>query len=74
LIVLFPTLLSSDLLNVSGLEKKQFWSKFYTAGLALILYIVLIPMFGGVGAALATLIFFTFELVVKSWYVYKFVK
>jgi O-antigen/teichoic acid export membrane protein len=74
LIVLFPTLLSSDLLNVSGLEKKQFWSKFYTAGLALILYIVLIPMFGGVGAAFATLIFFTFELVVKSWYVYKFVK
>lgn len=74
LIVLFPALLSSDLLNVSGLEKKQFWSKLWTAGLALILYIVLIPMFGGVGAAMATLTFFTFELVIKSWYVYKFVK
>jgi O-antigen/teichoic acid export membrane protein len=74
LIVLFPTLLSSDLLNVSGLEKKQFWSKLWTAGLALILYIVLIPMFGSVGAASATLIFFTFELVVKSWYVYRWVE
>jgi O-antigen/teichoic acid export membrane protein len=74
LIVLYPTLLSSDLLNVSGLEKKQFWSKFYTAVLALILYIVLIPMFGGVGAALATLCFFTFELVVKSWYVWRWVE
>jgi O-antigen/teichoic acid export membrane protein len=73
LIVLFPTLLSSDLLNISGLEKKQFWSKLWTAGLALILYIVLIPMFGSVGAATATLIFFTFELVVKSWYVYRWV-
>jgi O-antigen/teichoic acid export membrane protein len=74
LIVLFPTLLSSDLLNVSGLEKKQFWSKLWTAGLALVLYIVLIPMFGSVGAATATLIFFTFELVVKSWYVYRWLR
>jgi O-antigen/teichoic acid export membrane protein len=72
LVVLFPTLLSSDLLNVSGLEKKQFWSKFWTAGLALVLYIVLIPIYGGVGAAFATLIFFTFELVVKTWYVYRY--
>jgi O-antigen/teichoic acid export membrane protein len=71
LIVLFPALLSSDLLNVSGLEKKQFWSKLWTAILAIILYLVLIPTLGGVGAALATLCFFTFELVVKSWYVYK---
>jgi O-antigen/teichoic acid export membrane protein len=74
LIVLFPTLLSSDLLNVSGLEKKQFWSKFYTAGLALVLYIVLIPMYGGVGAALATLCFFSFELLLKSWYVWRWVE
>jgi O-antigen/teichoic acid export membrane protein len=74
LIILFPTLLSSDLLNVSGLEKKQFWSKLWTAILAIILYLVLIPMFGGVGAALATLCFFGFELTLKTWYVWRWVE
>ncbi len=74
LIVLFPTLLSSDLLNVSGLEKKQFWSKLWTAIVAIVCYLIFIPWFGGVGAAAATLLFFTFELLVKTWYVYKYVE
>ena len=74
LIVLFPTLLSSDLLNVSGLENQQFWSKLVTCVLAIILYIYCIPIFGVTGSAVATVIYFGFEAICKSWFVYKYVK
>ena len=74
IMILFPTLLSSDLLNISGNEKKQFWSKIITAIVAIISYIILIPMFGIWGAGYATIIFFVLECVVKGYFVWKYVK
>jgi O-antigen/teichoic acid export membrane protein len=72
--ILFPTMLSNDLLNLSGLEKKQFWSKVITGIVAIIGYLVLIPMFGIWGAGYATIIFFAVECCVKGYFVWKYVK
>ncbi len=72
--IIFPTLLSSDLLNLSGLEKKQFWSKVITGVVAIISYLTLIPLFGIWGAGYATIIFFAIECIVKGYLVWKYVK
>ena len=72
--ILFPTLLSSDLLNLSGMERKQFWSKVITGLVALIGYITLIPKYGIWGAGYTTIIFFAVECVVKGYFVWRFVK
>jgi O-antigen/teichoic acid export membrane protein len=72
--MLFPTMLSNDLLNLSGLEKKQFWSKVITGMVAIIGYLVLIPMYGIWGAGYATIIFFAVECCVKGYFVWKYVK
>jgi O-antigen/teichoic acid export membrane protein len=72
--ILFPTMLSNDLLNLSGLEKKQFWSKVITGIVAIVGYLILIPMFGIWGAGYATIIFFAVECCVKGYFVWKYVK
>jgi O-antigen/teichoic acid export membrane protein len=74
IIILFPTMLSNDLLNLSGLEKKQFWSKIVTGVVAIISYILLIPTFGIWGAGYATIIFFAVECSVKGYFVWKYVR
>jgi O-antigen/teichoic acid export membrane protein len=72
--ILFPTMLSNDLLNLSGLEKKQFWSKVITGIVAIIAYLILIPMFGIWGAGYATVLFFVVECFVKGYFVWKYVR
>jgi O-antigen/teichoic acid export membrane protein len=72
--ILFPTMLSNDLLNLSGLEKKQFWSKVITGIVAIVAYLILIPMFGIWGAGYATIIFFAVECCVKGYFVWKYVR
>jgi O-antigen/teichoic acid export membrane protein len=72
--ILFPTMLSNDLLNLSGLEKKQFWSKVITGIVAIIGYLILIPIFGIWGAGYATIIFFAVECCTKGYFVWKYVK
>ncbi len=72
--ILFPTLLSSDLLNLSGMERKQFWSKVITGLVAIIGYLILIPKYGIWGAGYATIIFFSVECVVKGYFVWRYVK
>ena len=74
LILLFPVILANDLINLSGLEKMQLWSKVITAIFVILAYIVLIPTYGPAGAILATIGGFVVELVVKGWIVFRYVK
>lgn len=65
LIFICPMLIAKDTTIFLGYEKIDLLTTLLTAILAVTLYIILIPLYGGTGAALATIFSYLFDLLIK---------
>jgi len=74
LAIVFPTSFLTNLLIFSDGEKTEFFGILFVAVVSLIGYAICIPLFGAVGAAIATSLYLLVDFIIKAYSISRFVR